>query len=179
MKFVFGVYVIAPVVGFTLVEPYEGAVVTVTVVETINPSLSTSFDKTLIANGVSSFVTAESLFAIGASLIGFTEITITDVSHNPFRAQEITQIVSFPIKLFAGVYVKHEVPNAGVRTPLFGGLHNEIETIGDAPKLVNVFVQIVIGVSSGVEIVDVSFTGFIVTKTVAVAHITGDPLSQT
>ncbi len=52
---------------------------------------------------VSSFVVMISLSTIGVSLIGLTTMTTIDVSHNPFAPQEITQIVSFPEKLLAGV----------------------------------------------------------------------------
>ncbi len=191
MKFAFGVYVIAPDIGFTLVEPLEGAVVTVTEDETINPSLSTSFDKTLIANGVSSFVIAESLFAIGASLIRFTVIKMVAFEQSAGKGKPLSQIetttVSLPLKFVVGVYVN--VPSVLITiVPWFGATTGVVFTVNVVPSGSEspAFVKSpVAGVSSFVVMfssstIGASFTGFTVMKIVSLAQIAGigNPLSQ-
>ncbi len=179
LKFAVGVYVYVPSILITIPPwfgPSTGVVFAVNVVP--SGSKSPAFVKSPVA-GVSSFVVMISSSTRGASLIGLTTMTTIDVSHNPFAPQEITQIVSFPEKLLAGVYVKHDVPTAGVITPLFGASQIEIATTGYDPKFVNVFVQIVFGVSSLVVTVIVSFLGLTVTVTVAKSHKTAGPLSHT
>ena len=83
-KSAFGVYATSPVVGSIAIVPFDGAVISVTLVGSIVPSKSVSFAKMPITTTVSSSVLAVSSVAVGGEF-------------------ETTQAVASPLSVTAAV----------------------------------------------------------------------------
>ena len=83
LKFAFGVYVTAPVVGFTVTVPFVGFEVIVTEVR-FKPPASVSFAGTAITTDASSFVEVTSAVAFGGKLqfsVKNTSVAVAELGH--------------------------------------------------------------------------------------------------